>query len=379
MTAYAEVGDAVHAMKLGAVDFLIKPFKKKALTEAIKNALEKNKKNIIKTLNVKSDLDGQSGFLGESAFIKNLLVWIAQVAKTDATVLILGESGTGKELVAQKIFEQSTRTKNQFVALNCAAIPENLIEAELFGYEKGSFSGASTAKAGLFEAAHGGVLFLDEIGDMPLSVQAKLLRVLQEGEVRRIGSTRSQKVDVRVLAATHQNLREMITQGKFREDLFFRLDVISIELRPLRERKEDIESLALFFIKKYSEKYQKTISGFTKEAYQALLQYTWPGNVRELSNTAERAVVLNKGSEVGLSDLPLHIQSELDLSDSSVMENMKIDGSSVSIPFGMSLKDVEELLIRKTLEATDGDKKVTAKLLGINSRTIYRKLENDES
>jgi two-component system response regulator HydG len=263
------------------------------------------------------------------------------------------------------------------IALNCAAVPENLMESELFGYEKGAFTGASQAHAGLFEAASGGTLLLDEIGDMPVSLQAKLLRVLQEGEVRRVGATVSRKVDVRLIAATHRNLHELVAQERFRQDLLYRLEVVQISTAPLRERIADLPDLVYTFLKQFAQKHDKGISQVSEEAMGVLLNHGWPGNIRELSNVIERAVIFAQSDRIELSDLPPHLSSAL---AASVMAAASQPQASISVPLGTSLKDVEELLIRKTLEATSGDKNMTARLLGINSRTIYRKLaETKES
>ncbi len=359
MTAFGKVEDAVLAMKLGAVDFLTKPFKRQALLSSVEATLKRARKV------------GRSGggLIGSSEAMQRLRGMIAQVAPTSATVLLTGESGTGKELVAHCIHEQSRRAAGgKFIAINCAAVPETLIESELFGFEKGAFTGATASKGGLFEAADGGTLLLDEMGDMPLALQAKLLRVLQEGEVRRVGSSTSKKVDVRVIAATHRDLNERVKAGFFRQDLLYRLEVIGIHVAPLRERKEDITELVYHFLSEAGKRHGKSIESVSENAMAVLLSHSWPGNVRELSNVIERAVVFMRSGSVGIEDLPPHFASAAGASGT-------VAGSSISIPIGTPLRDVEDLLIRKTLEATDGDKNMTAKLLGINSRTIYRKLD----
>jgi two-component system response regulator HydG len=376
MTAFGRVEDAVWAMKLGAVDFLTKPFKRQALLSAIDGALKR------RTSSGRIAASGPTGagrkdtstknLLGESASIRSIREMIRQVAPTAATVLLTGESGTGKEMVARAIHEQSSRAKSPMIALNCAAVPENLIESELFGFDKGAFTGASNSKSGLFEAASGGTLLLDEIGDMPFHLQAKLLRVLQEGEVRRIGSTMSRKVDVRLIAATHQNLHERVTTNQFRQDLLYRLAVVQIHVPALRERLEDLPELALAVLGQAAEKHSKPVTGISSAAMELLLTHSWPGNVRELSNVIERATIFAQSDVLQISDLPEHLLSHVAHSSS------KSASSSISVPLGTSLKDVEDLLIRKTLEATSGDKNMTAKLLGINSRTIYRKLASQD-
>lgn len=371
MTAFGTVEDAVEAMKRGAVDFLLKPFRKSDLLSRVQ---EMERFIQSKTHKEAKAVSWTSGF--DSIIWKELDVLVKQVALTDVSVLIEGESGVGKERIARRIHDLSERKNEKFIAINCAAIPESLIEAELFGFEKGAFTGANHSKPGLFEVAHRGTLLLDEIGDLPQSVQAVLLRVLQEGEVRRLGSTETKKIDVRVIAATHQNLSEMVTQGSFREDLRFRLDVVSLRVPALRERKEDIAALASELIAIHSESHSKSVTAVSDEVLALLKEYPWPGNIRELSNALERAVVFCEGSEIKVSQLPVHIQSfGIRAGDSrAVSREAPISSGSIVVPVGTSLKDVEDLLIQKTLELTQGDKNLTAKLLGITSRTIYRKM-----
>jgi two-component system response regulator HydG len=362
MTAFGNVEDAVWAMKLGAVDFLSKPFKKKQLLDAIELAVSRSVQPL-----------GDEPVV-RSSRMHSLREQLQKVASTQATVLLYGESGVGKERIAREIHDASARSKQPFIAVNCAAIPDNLLESELFGFERGAFSGADHAKPGLFEAAHGGTLLLDEIGDMPLALQAKLLRVLQESEIRRLGSTRSTRVDVRVVASTHQNLRSLAAEGRFREDLLYRLEVIVLQIPALRERREDILPLARHFLEKAADRHAKQVSGFSAEALELLGAHSWPGNVRELSNAIERAVVLSSSEWIQPEDLPATLCSA-GVRGQSVPDSLQ---GSISIPLGTALKDVEDLLIRRTLEATDGDKAMTARLLGITSRTIYRKLDRRE-
>lgn len=380
MTAFGRVEDAVWAMKLGAVDFLTKPFKRQALITAIEAALKRGK---ARAQGGQSQAGESSELLlGASTGMRDLRRMVEQVAPTAASVLIHGESGTGKELVARCLHLRSNRARAPFVAVNCAAIPEQLIESELFGFEKGAFTGATGQKEGLFEAADGGTLLLDEIGDMPLAVQAKLLRVLQESEVRRIGATSSRKIDVRVIAATHKDLADCVQAGTFRQDLLFRLEVVGIRVPALRDRTDDIAELSAFFLSKAAKRHEKALTGFTQEALAALRAHAWPGNVRELSNVIERAAIFagTESGEIALVDLPKHVQQACAAShpvshpSSQQLQSTGRSGS-IEIPLGTSLKDVEEILIRKTLEATDGDKNTAARLLGINSRTIYRRLE----
>ena len=382
MTAYGRVEDAVWAMKLGAVDFLTKPFKRQTLLSSVESAL---KRRHAKIQDRGTGVSGKTTLLGNSSAMQNLKSVVQQVSRTNVNVLLLGESGTGKELVARRLHEESLRVGGKFIALNCAAVPEQLMESELFGFEKGSFTGATGAREGLFEAANGGTLLLDEIGDMPISLQAKLLRVLQEREVRRIGSNVSKKIDVRVIAATHKDLKQEIQVGHFREDLWYRLEVVSIAMPPLRDRREDIPELAAHFLQTASQRHGKNVNSIDEVVLALLMRHSWPGNVRELSNVIERAVVFTTGDRITVGELPPHL-----LADIPVTENLGLDprfyggaesagypgASTISVPLGTSLRDVEDLLIRKTLEATAGDKNMTAKLLGINSRTIYRKLDS---
>ncbi len=375
MTAFGRVEDAVWAMKLGAVDFLTKPFKRQSLLTSIETALKRSLAKNSEEPTGSTTVQSLDLLLGRSQIIESLKDLVRRVAPTQATVLLTGESGTGKELVARCIHLHSSRPKKPFVAINCAAVPEQLLESELFGFEKGAFTGASAAKEGLFEAANGGTLLLDEIGDMPYSLQAKLLRTLQESEVRRLGSTVSKKIDVRVVAATHRDLKQAVQEQAFRQDLLYRLEVIGIHIPALRERPEDIPELAYHFLKTACRRHVKEVNAITDEALEALVCYEWPGNVRELSNVLERAVILTNSDQISITELPSHLLSSALERGKNLTGKLTGNPTSISVPLGTSLKEVEELLIRKTLEATDGDKNMTAKLLGINSRTIYRKLD----
>ena len=358
MTAFGLVEEAVWTMKMGAVDFLIKPFKRQALLTAVESAL-KRVPQALDSASPQTDL-----LLGASECIQKLREQIRQIAPSEATVLLTGESGTGKELAAREIHRQSSRVAKPFVVINCGAIPEHLIESELFGHVKGAFSGATQSKTGLFEAADGGTLFLDEIGDMPLSVQVKVLRVLQEGEVRRVGSTHSIRVNVRVISATHKDLKQEVIEQRFRQDLLFRLDVLHLSIPALRERGDDVLLLANHFLKSAAAKYGAKKLALSERVVEIFKNHRWPGNVRELSNTIERAVVFSRGADIQPEHLPDHLAKQTAQAS-----------KAISIPIGVPLREVEDLLIQKTLEATEGDKNMTAKLLGINSRTIYRRLE----
>lgn len=364
MTAYGSVEKAVEAMKEGASDFILKPFKRIEIEKAVKNALE-HQSLIMENRYLRQQVEAALEFpniVGSSSAMRKVLNLVEQIAPSTATVLILGESGTGKGVIAEAIHRLSDRKNKSFIKVSCAAIPETLLEAELFGYERGAFTGAVARKEGRFELADGGTLFLDEVGEIPPSIQVKLLRVLQDGTFERLGSTRTQSTDVRLVAATNTNLVEAVEQKKFREDLYYRLNVISISLPPLRERPEDVYLLAQHFLKIYSAKNKKEFEGFSQEAMEILAHYPWPGNVRELENTIERAVVLCRKRVIGLSDLPEHIT-----------QNQKTS-EFITVPIGMPLEEVKNRVIEETLKTTKGDKTLAAKILGITSRTIYRKV-----
>lgn len=369
MTAYGTVETAVEAMKEGAYDFVTKPLKRVHVVRSVKRALEKQAL-VLENRDLRAKLEtmqNPSSFVGSSLPVRKLLELVYQVAPSTATVLLTGESGTGKEVVARLVHRHSQRGNRPFIAINCAAIPESILESELFGYEKGAFTGAVGRKEGRFKLADGGTLLLDEIGDISLSVQVKLLRVLQEGEFERLGGTQTLAVDVRIVAASKRNLSEEVKAGRFREDLYYRLNVIQLELPALRERRDDIPLLANHFLQIFSRKNQKTVHGIQREAMNALSRYDWPGNVRELENTIERSVVLAKEDVVSIDTLPQVISG-----------HEKAFESSLSIPLGMPLHEVELRLIRETLKLTEGDKKRAAQLLGIATRTIYRKLDSEE-
>lgn len=361
LTAYGTVEDAVEAMKLGALDFLSKPIKKEVLLKSIQDSLGRYARP--------PDGLAKLQFLGSHPDVLQIKKTVRLLARTNASVLIEGESGSGKEIIAKSIHLESKR-EGKLITLNCGAIPDSLLESELFGYEKGAFTGAVSSKMGLFEAADKGTLFLDEIGEMPNHLQVKLLRTLQDGTFFRIGSTESKKVDVRVIAATNADLRKKILSGTFREDLFYRLNVVSIFVPPLRNRREDIRLLADHFLNVSKEVYGKGEAFFSSEAYAALEGHSWEGNVRELKNTIERTVVLLEGNEIRPQDLGIFLSTE----PSTIAENE----SEFRFPIGTKLRDVEMEMIRKTLQYTNGDKNKAAELLGINQRTIYRKLSEIE-
>ncbi len=306
MTAFASVPNAVEAMKEGAYDYLTKPFDPEEALLVVQRAAER-KRLREQAENLRSLLQETYGFrnlVGRSPAMQKVFALLRRAAHTDTTVLITGESGTGKELVARAIHCEGLRKDRRFVAVNCGAIPENLIESELFGYKKGSFTGAIADKRGLFEEAEGGTLFLDEVGELPLPLQVKLTRVLQERAVRRIGEAEERPVDVRILAATNVDLKEAVKEGKFREDLFYRLNIFPIRLPPLRERREDLPLLAALFLERHGRQQKSPVTGFTPEALSALMRYDWPGNVRELENAIERALAVSDGPRIGMEALP---------------------------------------------------------------------------
>ncbi|MDE7064838.1 MAG: sigma 54-interacting transcriptional regulator, partial [Desulfovibrionaceae bacterium] len=312
MTAYSSVETAVEALRLGAHDYLIKPLDFDLLRHTLERALEHSRLSVEnrELRRQLTDASAGPGILGRSKAMRDMLQILATVAPTEATVLITGESGTGKELVARALHAGSARAEKPLVTVNCAALAENLLESELFGHEKGSFTGAERRREGRFSQAHGGTLFLDEIGEMPLQLQAKLLRALQEGEVQRVGSDAPITVDVRVLAATNRDLRVEVAERRFREDLYFRLNVITMEVPPLRARAEDIPLLAAHFMERFAARNRKALKGFSAQAMDVLLRYAWPGNVRELENAVERAVILSTGDVITERELPLALTDE---------------------------------------------------------------------
>ena len=374
MTAYGTVENAVAAMREGAYDFITKPTKRGEVLAVIGRALERqalleeNRALRARIAAVEGDASFV-GLVGGSEKMRTVVDTLRQVAPSAATVLLLGESGTGKELVARAIHALSPRASRPFVAVNSAALPESILEAELFGTEKGAYTGALERRAGRFERADGGTLFLDEVGDLPLAMQPKLLRALQEGEIERLGGTSAVKVDVRVVAATHVDLRERVKQGLFREDLYYRLDVITVRLPPLREREGDIPLLAAHFLKKLTLRHGKRVQGFEPRALEALSSWGFPGNVRELENAVERAVVLCPGDTLRLADLPAPIQEAAALGGAPAG-----DGHTLTFRVGQTMEQIERAAIDATLRHTGGDKQLSAKLLGISLRTLYRRL-----
>jgi two-component system response regulator HydG len=376
MTAFGTIETAVEAMKMGAYDFVTKPLKKVFITKVIRQALEKQ--NLLtenRRLRQQLETLRPHDIIGQSAAIVETLKVIRQAGPSSATVLLTGESGTGKELLARAIHRNSPRSQNPMVTINCAALPGNILESELFGCEKGAFTGADKRRQGRFEAADGGTVFLDEIGEMSIATQVKLLRIMQEGEFERLGSNETLRSDLRVVAATNKDLEKAVKEGSFREDLYYRMNVIRIEVPPLRERNGDIPLLVNFFLHRYAAKNDKTMEAVTSRALDALNRHSWPGNVRELENAIERAVVMSSSPVVDLGDLPPTLGNLTAEHNSS---SFAADGRGVFIPIGTSMEDAEFRLLKETLQATHGDKGLAAKILGVATRTIYRKLSSFE-
>ena len=368
ITGFATIESAVKAIKQGAFDYLAKPFSPEELRVIAKKALE-SRKTFFEKIYLRGELDKISQFdmvIGKSKAMENVLDIIRRVSPSESTVLISGESGTGKELLAREIHNHSPRKNAPFVVVDCGALVDNLFESELFGHVKGSFTGAYETKHGRFEVANGGTIFLDEISNISLNIQANLLRVIQEREITRVGSTKPIKVDVRILAATNENLVELVREGKFREDLFYRLSVVPVHLPSLRERKEDIPLLVEHFLQKYSRKARKKINRVSPMVKKDLMEYEWPGNIRELENTIERSVVLSKNDEIQLEDLMYHgISSNAPL--------FHLAGGRYK-----ALEDVEKEYIKTVLEAQRGNKSKTAKILGIDRKTLMAKVKKYE-
>ncbi|MBX7079144.1 MAG: sigma-54 dependent transcriptional regulator [Nannocystaceae bacterium] len=365
MTAYGTVEAAVEAMKRGAYDFIAKPLKRAQVVASVRKALDK-----VALVAENSKLRAQLAaatyreIVGNSQVMRATLEIARQAANSTATVLLLGESGTGKELLARYIHAHSPRASRPFIPVNCAALPETILESELFGHEKGAFTGAVRNREGRFVEAHTGTLFLDEIAEVTAPVQVKLLRALQEGEVEPVGG-RTLKVDFRLVCATNRDLVEEVKSGGFREDLFYRINVIPIRIPPLRDRIEDVPLLAEHFLRVYATKHGKGVGQFADEALHTMGNYGWPGNVRELENAVERAVVLCKGSRIGVEDLPPELR-----------DPQAPNGRQITFSVGTRIEEIERRMIVETLKFTRGDKRLAADLLGIATRTIYRKLES---
>ena len=370
MTAFGSVNTAVEAMKIGAFDYVQKPFEIEEMEVKIEKALEmKRMKHELDYLRgAQHDIYEFDRIVGSSVALQRVLDMVKKVAKSNTTVLVRGETGTGKELIAGATHHNSLRAARNFVKVNCAALQENLLESELFGHEKGAFTGADKQRIGRFEQADGGTLFLDEIGDMSPSTQAKILRVLQEHEFERLGGTRTLRVDVRLIAATNRDLPGMVQSGQFREDLYYRLNVVSIEMPPLRERKDDIVPLANSFIRKFSGELKRKIDGLDMDAQKLLMRYNWPGNIRELENTIERAMLLAEGRAIGSEDLRL--------GDTPTPGSAREQTSIVRIPpTGVALEDVERFALIEALKMSNWVQKDAAELLSISPRVMNYKIK----
>jgi len=369
ITAYASVETAVQALQAGAHDYLTKPLDIEELRIKVQQTLEfwrLKEDNILQKRRIENLFDA-SRIVGRSQKMKEVLETVAMVAPTEASVLILGESGTGKELIANALHQGSGRSDKRFIKINCAALPETLLESELFGHERGAFTGAVGRRPGRFELADGGTIFLDEIGEMTLATQSKLLRVLQEREFEPLGSTKTVKVDIRILAASNRILRDEVKQGRFREDLFYRLNVVPIYLPPLRERKEDVPLLIEHFLTIYNEKNSRQLQGFHPRALDAMMRYSWPGNIRELENVVERSVILCREDYDPFSDLPESIRgAEDDDLSQQVREGLRS---------GMTIREMERELIIKTLDDNEGNRTRSSRILGITRRTLQHKLK----
>jgi two-component system response regulator HydG len=367
MTAYGTVENAVEAMKHGAYDFISKPLKRASVVAAVNKALEKSRL-VAENQDLRHRLAAytQSPIVGNSQVMRATLEMATHAADSSATVLILGESGTGKELLARHIHMHSPRKDEQLVTTNCGALPENLLESELFGHVKGAFTGAVKTRIGRFAQADKGSLFLDEIGELPLAMQVKLLRALQEGEIEPVGGSVT-KSDFRLICATNRDLSLAVKEGRFREDLFYRINVVPIRIPPLRDRIEDVPLLANHFLQMYGTRHGKAVEGFDGAALDLMMAYGWPGNVRELENAVERAVVLARQPVLGANDLPPELR-----------DPQAANGRQLTFSVGTALEEVERRMIMETLKFTRGDKRLAADLLGIATRTIYRKLESGQ-
>jgi two-component system response regulator HydG len=371
MTAYSSVESAVEALKAGAYDYLIKPLDFEVLKLALERAREHaGLKAENRELKAKINADFHPGnIIGRSRAMKELMDMVAMIAPSEATVLITGQSGTGKELVARSIHLNSPRKLGPWVVVNCAAISETLLESELFGHEKGSFTGAERRREGRFKQADGGTIFLDEIGETSAAMQVKLLRVIQEREIQRVGGEEVLKVDVRIIAATNRDLEAEVRKGNFREDLYYRLNVVMLKIPPLRERMDDIALLAQNFLEIYAKKNRKQVKGFSPLAMDMLIRYDWPGNVRELENAIERAVILMSGDHITEKQLPLNIVQQYQPDEEIPLPLPSSNGQ-------LSLEEIEKQAILATLQATGGNKSETARRLGITRKTLHNKLKN---
>jgi DNA-binding NtrC family response regulator len=365
ISAQGTIEKAVQAMKSGAFDFIEKPINPRVISLLVERALEKQTL-ILQNRDLRSRLEDKFHFkniIGRSEKMVKIFELIHHIAPYDSSVLIIGESGTGKELIANAIHYNSPRASMPFIKVSCASLSEGIIESELFGHEKGAFTGAVTSRKGRFELAHQGTLFLDEVEDIPPATQIKLLRVLQEGEFERVGGNKTNKVNIRIIAASNRDLQEAVKQGIFREDLYYRLNVVNIKLPRLRDRRDDIPFLVNFFIEKYNQKYHMKVEGVSQRTMNLLMDYEWTGNVRELENTIESTMVISSPKVIDIQHLPQE------------MRDLKGKPETIQFEIGTPLEEIEKEMLIQTLRATKGNKRKAAKLLGINVRTIHRKIE----
>lgn len=376
ITAYAATHDAIEAMKLGAEDYIMKPFNLEELKIIINKSLHKKsiEKENIELKQKLSDKEKFENIVGSDPKMGKIFELISTVAQTDSTILISGESGTGKELIARAIHAKSRRADQKFISINCGALPENLLESELFGHKKGAFTDAYQDKEGLFEAASQGTLFLDEISEMSQKMQVKVLRAIQEKVIRRVGGNQEIAVDVRIITATNRDLAESIEKGEFRSDLYYRLNVISIKVPPLRERKDDIPILMQYFLQRYNQKFAKNIQSFEKKVLECFVNYRWPGNVRELENFIERGVALEKGTVIGASSLPAEVIYNMDPAQNSGADWPAQLGAG-DFNFNQYLDNLSKNIIIKALELSNGNVKKTAQLLQVNYRSLRYLIE----
>lgn len=364
LTGHGSIDTAVDAMRNGAYDFLTKPLSLDRLILIVKRALA-GRELEIRHSSLQQELDAKTSFesiIGKSAEMQRIFQMVRKAADSKASVLITGESGTGKELIANALHNLSPRKDKPFIKVHCAALSESLLESELFGHEKGAFTGAAARKRGRFELANGGTIFLDEIGEINQNVQIKILRVLQDRRFERVGGEETLEVDVRVIAATNRNLEEEIEQGRFREDLFYRLNVVHIQVPPLRDRKDDIPLMLNAFLDEFNRENNKSITGFDSRSRSALYKYDWPGNIRQLRNCVESAVVMCSGAEIGLEDLPPTVRGAA-------------ESNIIHVPVGITLAEAEKIIIQQNLAANGGNKSKTAEVLDIGRKTLHRKLD----
>ncbi len=384
VTAYGTTQIAIEATKMGAYDYVLKPFDVAEMLNLIKQAIEAGyfMRSPVK-MDARPEIQQGDAIIGQSKSMQKVYKSIGRVSQTDATVLIRGESGTGKELVSRAIYQHGVRSEKPFLIINCVAIPENLLESELFGYEKGAFTGASQRRIGKIEQANGGTVFLDEIGDMPMNIQAKILRLLQERKIERLGGEETISVDVRIIAATNKNLENAIKEGQFREDLYFRLKVVTIELPPLRERKEDIKSLILYYMEKYSNELKIDNPGMQAKVMNYLIDYQWPGNIRELSNMLQKTLIFNRGAPVSIPDIDQIINNaskttqkdEIELEEIRMWVRQLLSKKPKKATLDSFVDIISSITVEEALKVTNGNRSQAAKLLDISRPTLHAKID----